>query len=290
MSRSFWLWVVAVAITAFFGHWQRTTGPTYPISGQVTLGGERIAYVIERSHHGPGEHLVAIRNAPADLAGTLEYMPYRTLSAWTAVPMRLVEKDLTATLPHLEPGQKFWYRVRLARGGESALLPADRPAAIRYVGEVPPYILVPHIAFMFLGLLFAIRALLGLLDRPPNLKPFAFMAFAAAFIGGIVIGPFVTHYAFGPWWTGFPFGNDITDNKTLIAVLGWAVALWAVLRRRNEKAWVVFAAVLMLAVFAIPHSWTSGEPPYAQLGGTGAVPGVPAETPATPAPADSAIR
>lgn len=47
--------------------------------------------------------------------------------------------------------------------------------------------------------------------------------------------------AFGPWWTGFPFGTDLTDNK-------WLVGL---------------AVLFMIAVFTIPHSVNGSEYDYA---------------------------
>ena len=42
--------------------------------------------------------------------------------------------------------------------------------------------------------------------------------------GGFVLGPIVQHQAFGAYWTGIPFGFDLTDNKVLIALVAWGVA------------------------------------------------------------------
>jgi hypothetical protein len=70
-----------------------------------------------------------------------------------------------------------------------------------------------------------------------------------------LFGPAVQKYSFGEWWTGWPYGTDLTDNKTVLAWLAWAVA-WVAHRRAPRSAgwWVVAAAVITLAVFAIPHS------------------------------------
>jgi hypothetical protein len=65
-------------------------------------------------------------------------------------------------------------------------------------------------------------------------------------------------YGFGAWWTGVPFGWDLTDNKTLVAAVAW---LWAAFRMRgggSARTAIMLAAVTTLVVFLIPHSaWGS---------------------------------
>jgi hypothetical protein len=75
------------------------------------------------------------------------------------------------------------------------------------------------------------------------------------------MGPLVQHAAFGPWWTGFPFGTDLTDNKTLLSFLFFLVAL-ATLKWKYNK-WVTLLAILfMVVVFTIPHSSLGSEYDY----------------------------
>ena len=66
------------------------------------------------------------------------------------------------------------------------------------------------------------------------------------------------YYAFGQWWTGVPFGWDLTDNKTLIVVLAWVFAAWRLRGGRRARGATLAAAIVTLVVFAIPHSsWGS---------------------------------
>jgi hypothetical protein len=55
------------------------------------------------------------------------------------------------------------------------------------------------------------------------------------FVGGLILGPPVQLEAFGALWTGWPFGADLTDNKTLIAVLAWVPAVVAALRNKKTR-------------------------------------------------------
>jgi hypothetical protein len=265
MNRSVWLWIIALLITLASARWQRTTGPTYELAGTVPLGGSVVHYVLERTHAGPGDHRVEIGSLPADVTGITEWKRYRSDEAWTSVPMRREGGTLAAGLPHQPPAGKLWYRVRLIRGAETVLVPAERPVAIRFRGDVPAGVLIPHILLMFLAMFLSTRAGLEAFSPRPRLRGLVTWTLASLFVGGMVIGPFVTHYAFGEWWTGFPVGNDLTDSKTLIALVGWIAAAIAVGRSKIERAWVVLAALVMLVVFAIPHSWAGGEPAYHPL-------------------------
>jgi hypothetical protein len=77
----------------------------------------------------------------------------------------------------------------------------------------------------------------------------------------MILGPIVQKYAFGAFWTGFPAGYDLTDNKTLIAFICWIVASLAGMKK--GKPWLtVIAAIVTLVVFSIPHSAKGSELDY----------------------------
>ncbi len=86
-------------------------------------------------------------------------------------------------------------------------------------------------------------------------------------IGGLILGPLVQKYAFGAYWTGFPLGGDLTDSKTLFAVLVWLAAFFL---RNKSRWWTVAATVLMVAVYLIPtprwaRSWITRPAKLEQL-------------------------
>ena len=84
--------------------------------------------------------------------------------------------------------------------------------------------------------------------------------------GGFIMGPLMQKYAFGALWTGFPFGMDLTDNKTLITMLIWLWAWFQNRKGRNRRGWIVIAGVLLIVVYLIPHSLLGSELDYTQIG------------------------
>jgi hypothetical protein len=256
-GRSVLFWIVAVVVTLASARWQRMSGPTYPVSGEVTLGGQTIAIELTRTHGGDGDQAVRVLAADSEVRGEVAWRRFPTADTWADLPMTRDGEWLATALPHQPPAGKLEYQVRLTRGGESATFP-PRPAITRFKGDVPAAVLIPHIFAMFFGMLLSSRAGLEALaaaGRPATLARLTLLLIGA---GGFILGPAVQKYAFDAWWTGVPFGWDLTDNKTLFAGVAWAWAVWRLRGGRSARGAVVLAALATLVVFVIPHSaWGS---------------------------------
>ena len=83
-------------------------------------------------------------------------------------------------------------------------------------------------------------------------------------IGGMILGPVIQYYAFGQFWTGIPFGWDLTDNKTLIAFIAWAVAV-AGNRNKYRPHLTLIACIVTLIIYLIPHSMFGSELDYSKI-------------------------
>jgi len=88
--------------------------------------------------------------------------------------------------------------------------------------------------------------------------------------GGMVLGPIVQKHAFGHYWTGFPAGRDLTDNKMLIMWLAWVGAVGVVALGPNDgrvvkRLAVVVAALAMTGAYLIPHSMRGSELDHAAV-------------------------
>jgi len=143
----------------------------------------------------------------------------------------------------------------------------EDPIIIRFKAHVPAAILVPHIFFMFFSMLLSTRTGLAAWVRSDATTRYAWFTLSFFLLGGMILGPIVQKYAFDAYWTGWPFGHDLTDNKTLIAVLGWVVAIWRQKAKGNARAWFIAAAVIQILVYLIPHSVLGSELDFTQMEG-----------------------
>ena len=114
-------------------------------------------------------------------------------------------------------------------------------------------------------MLLSTRTGLEYFNDPGKFKKLTIYKFVFLIIGGFILGPIIQHYAFGAFWTGFPFGHDLTDNKVLIAFIFWLAALVAVFKSKRPLRYVVIASVVTFIVFLIPHSLLGSELDYNEM-------------------------
>jgi len=252
------LWALAFILTLALAVFQRLTGPTYPLTASESVKGKVISYKLLRSFT-EFQPLPVQIHAPAEVTAWLSYKRYKTADEWTEAPMKRQGEYLAGEIPGQPAAGKVEYTVRVQWGGEDVLLNRGRSIVARFKGETPTWLLIAHVIFMFLGILYAVRTGLETLRKDGNYARLALWTLAFVFIGGLILGPIVQKYAFGSWWTGLPFGTDLTDNKTLIAFIVWLVAFFL---RKKSKWLVLVAAVLMMAVYLIPHSVMGSELDY----------------------------
>jgi len=265
MMKKIAFWIIAFLITISTAVYQRLTGPTYRLRGNVTLNSSQISYRLLRSHETNKDCELRIKVQNPEISGRLIYKRFKTTDSWTEVLLERKEDMLVGRLPYQPPAGKLAYKVILESPNEKVSLTGEKPVIIRFKGHVPPFVLIPHVIIMFLAMLLSTRAGIEALDRKSNPRIYALWAAGLLFIGGIIFGPLVQKFAFGSFWTGFPLGYDLTDNKTLIAMIGWIAAVVAGRRGRPARGWVIGASILLLAVFLIPHSLLGSELDYSKM-------------------------
>ncbi len=256
---------ILLCFVAFFGMaflavYQRVTGPTHPLRVHETLASRTVSGKLVRSHPGAGGAIIELETPDDSISGQVVWRRYPTEAAWQSLPMHWEDGTLSAELPHQPPAGKLEYSVQLQSGREQLVVPEGPAVIIRYRGDVPPLVLIPHIICMFLALTVVLRSGLGLLLREERIERLIKWVLIFLLPGGLVLGPMVQKYAFGAYWTGWPFGDDWTDNKTAAAFLAWIVA-WLVARYwpRFLRPAMAVAFVVMIAVYLIPHSANGSE-------------------------------
>jgi hypothetical protein len=171
------------------------------------------------------------------------------------------EKGLFADVPQQPAAGKLQYYIEITDSDGTHTLFRDDPVVIRYKGGVPAWILLPHVLLMFFAMLLSTLAGLLALFRNASFRRYAVWTLVLFVMGGMILGPVVQLMAFGDLWTGIPFGWDLTDNKTLIALIFWILAVY-MNRKKERPVYVVLAAVILLLVYSIPHSMFGSQLNY----------------------------
>ena len=251
------LFFFSFIFTAILAIYQRMSGPTYPISGKIEINGEKIKYRLLRTSDDPGDQKLEIKVADTSIKGEFTYRRFKSHDNWTVVPMTRTGENLVAYIPHQQPAGKVMYYITL---NKVQLNP--EPTILRFKGEVPKWVIIPHVFFIFLAMFFAVVTLLEALFKRKNVYLYTWLTVIFFLISGLILGPLMQEYAFGVLWTGWPFGHDLTDNKTLASLIIWIIALVVLRKNRQNRIWPVIAFVVMLVVFLIPHSVLGSEIDY----------------------------
>jgi len=258
-------WILAFLITAGSAYYQRITGPTYPVSGKLVFQGKEISYKFDRSNSTNENCVVKVNVNDSLMRGTLLWKRHNTKDELSRFEMINQGGVLIGELPKQPAAGKLDYYVRIIGSNTEARLPINDPVVIRFKGDVPMVILFIHIILIFAAMLLSTRAGLEVFAKEPQLKKFTFWALGFMFLGGMVLGPIVQKYAFDAYWTGIPFGFDLTDNKTLIAFVAWIIAAVMVFKSKKPAYWVLGAAIVTLIIFMIPHSAFGSELDYSKM-------------------------
>ena len=251
-------WILAAIITLSAVIYQRRTGPTYDKRTSINVGESEYKLKLIRSHGGESDAKVELLIGDESISGVISFRRYPSGEKWKTIKLQRSDEKLVGYLPNLPPAGKYEYTIDLHKNNKTFSLNNGNPVIIRFKGDVPAGILVPHILFMFLAMLLGNLAGIMALFNYPAFKKYTAVTLLALFIGGLILGPWVQWHAFGEAWTGVPFAWDLTDNKTLVAFIFWLIA-FLMNRKKLRPAFTVVAAVVMLIVYSIPHSMYGSE-------------------------------
>ena len=271
-------WFLAFIITIAAAYYQRRTGPTYPRRIDVKLNDTIYELKLVRSIGLDERSEVKLSINDTSAKAVLYYKRYKTADEYQAAgfiykvyPVHSFimnkifkmteEKGFFADVPPQPPAGKLQYYVELTDLSGTKTIMKDTPLVIRFKDSVPWYILMPHILIMFTAMLFSTATGFMSVSNVPEYKKYGIWTLILLVAGGIILGPLVQKIAFGELWTGVPFGWDLTDNKTLIVLTFWVLAVLVNLKKRRPL-YMALAAIVLLVVFSIPHSLFGSELDY----------------------------
>jgi len=217
--------ILSLIIVLFTSYYQRITGPTYEKKVNLELNDQHYDFKLIRSQEIGEPCLLNLNVADTTIQAIVNYKRYPTNDNYVAQAFDRKGDELIAELPEQPAAGKLQYFITFFSGAQKEQLLQTEAVLIRFKGAVPTGILVTHIIFIFLGMWFSNLTAILAIAKHNKQKLYATLTLASLIIGGMIFGPIVQKYAFDAYWTGVPFGWDLTDNKTLIAVLAWIVAV-----------------------------------------------------------------
>jgi hypothetical protein len=286
--------IACVILTLLLGFAARQCGPnkTYTVTGE--LNGIKLQHTAPRTHvyaypETAGEekidyaeagrtHLDVVADPAPESPEALELELQARLKGekeWSFYPCTGIEKreDGTALCRFDIPGYPWVTRFtyRFVHRSEPAAKPQVVLAhpdggrmTLRFRGIVPVPVTVIHVLAMFAGIFMVVWTMMGCISlirgpaeaAEPGPHRSAWWAWVFMFIGGVPFGMMMNYYAFNVLWEAVPFGSDITDNKTQVALVFWGLAAVFLTRRpgRHAGLFVLGAGLLSLAMYLIPHS------------------------------------
>ena len=246
-------WALAVVLTLATSVYQRKTGPTNPKKTTITINNKEYKLSFPRSATA-NRNTVTLNIADTSANAQLIYRKYPTNDAFTSINFQRKDEKLVADLPIQPNAGKLEYYVKI---NDQNLFEEDA-LIVRFKGEVPAGVLIPHIIFMFVSMLFAAYGLILAIANKKNVVRYLILTLITLFIGGFIFGPIVQKYAFGVYWSGFPFGYDLTDNKTLIALVILLINMLFI-KKKIFRITSIIAFSVMITIFCIPHSLRGSE-------------------------------
>ena len=260
-KKSISLWIFSIIFTIGIAYFQRATGPSYPAKGKVTINNEEINFKLPRTSDNENGELIKINIPDKTIKGIFTFKRFKSHDTLSSIEMTRDGDYLTAIVPKQPAAGKVMYNISLVSGNNKVSV-SDEFIVLRYKGKVPAMVLIIHILTIFLAMLYSTRTGLEAAYKGIKTYRYAFVTVVMLFIGGLILGPIVQKYAFDAYWTGWPFGHDLTDNKTLIAFIFWAIAFFKLSKNKNNFKWAIIASVVLLIVFLIPHSVLGSEIDY----------------------------
>lgn len=269
--------VVGIIVTILLLGVARRISTRRPRELAAELGDMRVEHVSVTEQVGSGCPAISLRIVPDE---TIEsFILYTVVGEEGTRRVNMVhtgEGRWEAYLPVIEKGGRVLYALTIhGDEGGTVRLPGEEGSflLVKYKGKVSPVVLTLHIIFMFGAFYFMIQSLWSAINilstgkgkrsAVSNVR----WVLVCTFIGGWPLGFILNYQAFGPIWEGFPFGYDITDNKTQLIFIFWLISLLLVwgsfigkgeekdlLGTRGFALAVLLSYIVSLFLFIVPHS------------------------------------
>jgi hypothetical protein len=186
---------------------------------------------------GKGEPQLSVRvTTPADTSAFHLLLYYQSGDTGSFQQQRIPHVTGTldlfsVRLPALSRGSLYHYYILLQDSTDQTLarLPEKQDGSItmRFLGTVPLWLIVVHVALLFLAALFAILALIDTTwprEEDVKLKRLSQKVLTSTIFivfGGLISSAAISKIRNDVLWAGWPFGHDLSQSFWTIVLLYW---------------------------------------------------------------------
>jgi hypothetical protein len=278
----FWRILVAIIFTLLLLSFARKTTTVQSVHKTVEKSGILIDHNTVPKKVGEGDAVIPVKVMGAEEAKLFYRIEKGEFQTVYMNPKEGENDVFVAFIPYHKKGTQAWYYIEVQKQiGDKKLVvslpdrnsPNVKPILLKFEGDVPPYVIISHVFCIFSAILFSVLALFSAVDLKrgkSSLKKsviFSLFAFIFLFIGFFPLGWTLNYFAFGPLWEAFPFGTDVTDNKSQIILLFWLVTLFLVkgtilgknpsknlVSEKTYSTMVIISFLVTVLMYLIPHS------------------------------------
>jgi hypothetical protein len=250
-----------------------------PFEMEADFGGAHMTHSTVYEQVGPGQPEITLKvDPPVEIGVDVIYRVPGTDEPDTIAMSEVSSGTWSARLPNREKGERIEYGFLFISTEESGTGIATASSQtgyflVKYKGEISVTVLILHILCMFAAFFFIIEASIGAFailfmgeDKEFTVAQTRWVLLFT-FLGGWPLGFVLNWQRFGPVWEGFPFGYDITDNKTQLIAIFWVIVaamVWKSFANRRTgrdlagpgvfAIAVIIASVLSMILYLVPHS------------------------------------
>lgn len=253
-------WIAAVMITFSIMIFQFIQGTTYSSVTEVNTGKQRVEFELRRTYSGKTDCPVILPIEDITVSGYLMYRIYPTSDSMSRINLKREGDLLVAKLPNQMPDSNLAYQIFLEKAGSKIAVNDGKETIIKFLGDIPIAVLFLYILLVFLALFYSNATGIYALAGIKSYKRMTYITIIALVGVEFILQPLMHKYALNRWWTGIPINWDLNENKILISLIVWLVALFINWKKARPIV-VILASIVSILIFFTPYSRVPGSEP-----------------------------
>ena len=243
---------IAAGLTVVATFVQQFTSSDRPYNTSININKNDYDFKLPIVHEGNEECLLELNIPDTSIRGKIFFRRLNFNEDWKVNRLIRYDEKLLGVLSPQQPNLKLQYYIELESGANVYSIAKLNPVIVRFQGAVPKYILFPHVALMFVALIFSCFAGILSLFNAESYKKYSNVTFYLFAIGIIIFG-FLVHIISYRHLILNPLGhNDLTFYKNLVIFLLW-LGVYQLNKKFNIRYLVFLVSLLTLVLYCLPQ-------------------------------------